>query len=125
MRPKVSFMLVGAFVIALSAALVVAVVWLSTASADKAYDTYVMYPPSVSGLNPNATVSYNGVEVGRVTEIELDRDDPSRVRVLLEVESGTPIKTDTVGVVAASGITGVAHISLSGGSAEAPLLEAT
>ena len=126
MRPKVSFMLVGAFVLALSAALVAAIVWLSAASGNKSYATYITYVhESVSGLGLNANVSYNGVQVGSVTDIDLDPNDPSRVRVEMAIEVGTPVKTDTIAKLASSGITGVAHIELGGGSAATPLLVPT
>lgn len=123
MRPKVSFMLVGAFVLLLGAAFVAGVVWLSSAGGDASYDTYYVYmTESVSGLNPNATVSYNGVAVGYVSDIRLDVDNPQRVRVALQIEQGTPVKTDTVATLAAQGITGIANVELSGGSPEAPAL---
>ena len=119
-------MLVGAFVLALGASLVAAIVWLSAASGDKDYATYLTYiHESVSGLGLNATVSYNGVQVGSVTDIDLDPNDPSRVRVEMAIEVGTPVKTDTIAKLASSGITGVAHIELGGGSAESPLLAPT
>ncbi len=125
MKPKVSYMLVGLFVLGLGAALVATVVWLSTATGDKTYGTYVTYmAESVSGLSVNGTVSYNGVAVGKVVDIALDLDDPGRVRIELEIEEGTPVKTDTVARLASSGITGVAHVELSGGTPEADLLEA-
>lgn len=125
MNPKVSYTLVGAFVMVLGAAIVASIVWLSSAGGEKTYDTYVTYmSESVSGLSINARVSYNGVEIGRVASIDLDHDDPSRVRLELEIESESPIKTDTIAKLATSGITGVAHVELSGGTAEASRLEA-
>ena len=125
MNPKVSFTLVGLFVIALGIALSAGVVWLSASTADKGYETYVAYlNESVSGLNLNASVNYNGVEVGRVRHIELDQDNPQQVRVVMEVESGVPIMEDTVATIASQGITGVSHIELSGGSSDSQPLQA-
>ena len=60
---------------------------------------------SVSGLNPNAPVTYRGVDVGKVREIAIDREDPARVRVLLDIEGGTPVKEDTVAILVSQGIT--------------------
>lgn len=125
MRPKVRYMLVGAFVLLLGAALVTILVWLSAARGDESYKTYVAYmTESVAGLNENAKVQYNGVGVGHVGSIELDVDDPSRVRLTLEIEDGTPIRTDTVATLTSSGITGVARVELSGGTADAGPLRA-
>lgn len=126
MNPKVSYTLVGAFVLVLGAAIVAAIVWLSSAGADTSYTPYLAYMgESVSGLSVNARVSYNGVEVGRVADIALDSEDPSRVRLLLEIDAEVPVKTDTIAKLATSGITGVAHVELSGGTAESERLTET
>jgi phospholipid/cholesterol/gamma-HCH transport system substrate-binding protein len=126
MRPKVSFILVGAFVLLLSAGLMVAIVFLSTSGVDATYRKYLAYvTESVSGLNPNATVSYNGVAVGQVSEIDLDLENPQRVRVVLLIREDVPINVDTVAILASSGITGIAHVELSGGTAESPRLTET
>ena len=125
MNPKVSFTLVGLFVIALGITLSAGVVWLSASSADKGYNTYVTYlNESVGGLSLNASVSYNGVEVGRVRLIELDHDNPQQVRVLMEIEEDVPIMEDTTAMIASQGITGVSHIELSGGTADSQPLQA-
>jgi phospholipid/cholesterol/gamma-HCH transport system substrate-binding protein len=119
MKPKVSYMLVGAFVLLLGAAIVATIVWLSSAGSDASYRTYVAYvSESVAGLSVNADVSYNGVDVGRVRAIALDPTDPQRVRIEMEIADDTPVKTDTLASLASSGITGVAHVELSGGTAE-------
>jgi phospholipid/cholesterol/gamma-HCH transport system substrate-binding protein len=126
MRPKVSFILVGAFVLLLSAGLMVGLVFLSTSGADDTYKKYLVYvTESVSGLNTNASVSYNGVDVGVVSEIELDLENPERVRVVLSIREEVPVNVDTVAILASSGITGIAHVELSGGTSESPRLVAT
>lgn len=126
METKVSYVVVGLFVLLLGAALVAGVLWLAAgANYAKAYDTYVAYmSESVSGLNLNAPVKYRGVDVGRVRRISLDPADPERVRLELAVEQGTPIKTDTVAVLRSQGLTGLAYVELSGGSRAAPPLRA-
>jgi phospholipid/cholesterol/gamma-HCH transport system substrate-binding protein len=123
MRPKVSFMLVGAFVLLLGLAFVAGVVWLSSSGGDASYKTYYVYmTESVSGLNPNATVSYNGVAVGYVSDIRLDLENPQQVRVTLLIEEDAPVKVDTVATLASQGITGIANVELSGGTAESARL---
>jgi len=122
---RVNYALVGLFVVALSAALGALVIWLTAGHDDKLYDTYVAYmTESVSGLNVKAAVKYRGVDVGYVRRIAIDRDNPERVRLLLDIERGTPIKVDTVAVLATQGITGLAYVDLTGGRREAAALEA-
>ena len=125
MESRVSYTLVGAFVLIFGAGIVSVALWLAAGIESKDYDRYVAYvSESVSGLNPRAPVKYRGVGVGLVSTIALDRDNPERVRLLLEIEVGTPIKVDTVATVATQGITGIAFVELSGGSSDAPDLTA-
>jgi phospholipid/cholesterol/gamma-HCH transport system substrate-binding protein len=125
MDPRVNYTLVGLFIIVLGSAVIAITLWLSIGTSHKSYRTYVAYmSESVSGLNLKAAVKYRGVEVGQVSEIALDRDNPERVRLLLDIEEGTPIKEDTVAVLSTQGITGLAFVDLTGGSRDSPLLEA-
>lgn len=127
METKVNYALVGAFVLILSLAIVAGVLWVSAGGTKrKDYDTYLAYSnESVSGLNRQAPVKYKGVVVGAVQEIGLDPDDPQKVRLVLAIERGVPIKQDTVAVLSVQGLTGIAFLDLEGGSKESPLLAPT
>lgn len=127
MESKVNFALVGAFVLALGAALIAGVLWLSSERSQRSgYDLYLVYfTESVAGLSPDAPVRYRGVKVGQVRRIELPRGDPERVRLLLEVEPGTPVKQDTAAVLITQGLTGISNVELTGGSRDSPPLAAT
>jgi phospholipid/cholesterol/gamma-HCH transport system substrate-binding protein len=123
----VNYVLVGAFVIALGGALIGLVLWLASGGAlQKKYDFYAaIEDESVSGLNLNAPVKYNGVEVGKVRAIKLDPFNPQRVNLLFAIERGTPIKVSTVATLKTQGLTGIAYVELSGGTQSEPLLVAT
>lgn len=110
--------------LALGAALIAGVLWLAYGgSFKKKIDYYwAIENESVAGLNLNAPVKYNGVDVGRVQTIRLDPVNPQRVELLLAMQHGTPIKTDTVAVLKTQGLTGIAYLELDGGAANAPLL---
>jgi phospholipid/cholesterol/gamma-HCH transport system substrate-binding protein len=124
METKVNFALIGAFVLVLGAVLVAGVLWLASGGAfQKKYDLYLAIEnESVAGLNPNAPVKYNGVDVGKVREIRLDPLNPERVNLIFAIERGTPIKEDTVAVLQTQGLTGIAYVELSGGSRDTPPL---
>jgi len=123
----VNYPIVGLFVLVLGAALVAGVLWLAAGGAlQKKYDLYLaIEDESVAGLNLNAPVKYNGVDVGKVQEIALDPGNPQRVNLLFAIERGTPIKEDTVAVLKTQGLTGIAYVELSGGARDAPPLHAT
>lgn len=107
--------------------LIAVVLWLASGGAwQKKYDLYLATEDeSVAGLNLNAPVKYNGVDVGKVRAIELDRLNPQRVILLFAIEHGTPIKEDTIAVLKTQGLTGIAYVELSGGAAASPPLTAT
>lgn len=122
-----NYALVGVFVLVLSTVLIGIVLWLASGGAfQKKYDLYLaIVDESVAGLNLNAPVKYNGVDVGKVRQIHLDPDNPERVILLFAIERGTPIKVDTVAVLKTQGLTGIAYVELSGGARDAPPLRAT
>ena len=120
-----NYALVGAFVLVLGAALIAGVLWLASGGAlQTKYDLYLaIEDESVAGLNLNAPVKYNGVDVGKVRSIQLDPANPERVRLVFAIERGTPIKVDTVAVLKTQGLTGIAYVELRGGARDAaPLL---
>lgn len=125
MDTKVNYILVGLFTILLAIALTAIIFWLSAAPATKNYQTYLAYMrESVAGLNMNAAVKYRGVDVGQVEAIELDKQNPERVRLTLAIEQGTPIKEDTIAILASNGLTGIAYVELTGGTQDSPTLQA-
>ena len=126
METKVNYAAVGLFVIVLVAALVATILWIASGGAlQKHYDHYLaIEEESVAGLNLNAAVKFNGVDVGKVHDIRLDPADPNKVTLEFAIERGTPIKTDTVAVLKTQGLTGIAYVELSGSTAAAPPLRA-
>lgn len=119
-----NYALVGSFVLLLGAVLVAGLLWLASGGAfQKKYDLYLaIEDESVAGLNLNAPVKYNGVDVGKVKDIQLDTSNPERVNLLFAIERGTPIKEDTVAVLKTQGITGIVYVELNGGALNAPPL---
>lgn len=111
----------------LGAILIAGVLWL--ASGGNLQKKYVLYSAileeSVAGLNINAPVKYNGVDVGKVKSIELDPSNPELVRLIFAIELGTPIKVDTVAVLKTQGLTGIAYVELDGGAKNAAPLVAS
>ena len=117
METKVNYILVGLFVLLLTTAAIVAGLWLASGLGVTRYRPYLAYfHESVAGLNPSAAVKYHGVDVGLVRELGLDPDDPTRVRVRMDIAEGTPIRTDTYAILKFQGLTGIAFVELEGGA---------
>ncbi|HMG53665.1 MAG TPA: MlaD family protein [Kofleriaceae bacterium] len=83
---------------------------------------FVVFDKSVMGLTKGAHVYLNGIEVGSVEHIALDRADLSRVRVDIAVDRDTPIRADGRASLSMAGITGLKVIDLEPGSLVAPPL---
>lgn len=124
MNTKTSYTLVGVFVLGLMIALIWGILWIAAGGPPRDYEFYLAYmTESVSGLSVDAPLRYRGVNVGKVKDIGLDPKDPSRVRLLLQVRKGVPIKEDTLATLEFQGLTGIASVNLTGGSAESPPLK--
>lgn len=125
MEPKVNYVVVGSFVALLGAAILAGILWLGKTDYRGSYDRYEAYmKESVAGLSVDSTVKYRGVDVGRVKAIALNPDNPEQVMLTLDIKRGTPVKIDTIAVLETQGLTGLATINLTGGSRDAPALEA-
>ena len=123
MEPKVSYVLVGAFVVLFGAVLIVIVLWLVRGGPQRTYRSYYAYfGESVSGVTEDSVVRYKGINVGRVRNMRLDPENPERVRLVLDIAEGTPIKEDTVASLATQGLTGRAFVELGGGTRDSPPL---
>ena len=127
MDDKVNYGLVGAFVLVLGAALVAGVLWLAAGVGGRqAVDPYQAFiQESVAGLNVDAPVKYLGVDVGKVSRIAIDPQNSAQVQLRFLINHGTPIKQDSQAVLKTQGLTGIAYVELSGGSAASPPLVAT
>lgn len=122
METKANYVLIGAFTVLGVLGLLGLFIWFAKIEVDRQYAQYDVLFESVSGLGLAADVRYNGLSVGRVIDLALDADDPSKVRVRVELSAETPVKTDTVAQLNSQGVTGVAFVALDGGSRDAPLL---
>ncbi len=124
METRANYILIGAVTLLGIFAGLGFFLWLAKIQVDRQFAYYEVLFDSVEGLGRASAVRYNGVDVGQVLSIELDPNDPSEVRVRIEVGAETPVKTDTTASLSSQGVTGVSFVSLSGGSTDAPLLTA-
>lgn len=121
METRANYVLVGTFVLAVLVGIFASILWLAHAQFNRQFAYYDIYfSGSVTGLSVGASVNYNGVAIGKVTEIRLDPVNPDQVRVTVELDATAPIKSDSVASLELTGITGVYYIEVSGGTLEAP-----
>ncbi len=127
MEKRLSYIIVGLFVMVITLSLFFFLFWLAKYGNKSIehdyYNTY--FTESVSGLNVESLVKLRGVEVGRVKKIAINKDNSEEVAVLLEIIKDTPIKLDSYTVLDSQGITGLKYIELKGGDNTSALLSTT
>jgi phospholipid/cholesterol/gamma-HCH transport system substrate-binding protein len=121
METSARYILVGLFALAATVFGFVFVYWLNNTNTIGERDLYkIHFLGPVSGLQKGAVVQLNGIRVGEVTDLGLNRD--SQVVATIGIVKGMVLHTDTSVSVDFQGLMGTALVSLRGGSAKAPVL---
>ena len=124
MERNAHYALVGLITAVLFVGLLVFVVWLARLQFNTQYALYdVDFKGPVRGLSSGGEVFFNGIKVGEVSKIGLDKDDPRKVVAVVRVTSDVPIRTDSYATLEPLGITGVTYIQITAGTASKPLLK--
>lgn len=124
MEIRARYILMGFFTLGAVLAVFGFILWMHSTGGFQEKSVYrVKVENSVSGLLKGAAVLFNGIRVGEVTDLQLNSKHPREVMVWVAVSKGTPVRADTRVDVDFQGLTGVAFISMYGGSADAQLLE--
>jgi phospholipid/cholesterol/gamma-HCH transport system substrate-binding protein len=104
---------VALFALACVAAAFAFIWWYSGRSDRHDYNTYEIYfEGTVSGLSKGSPVRYLGVDVGRVTSLDVGRAYPSRVKVVADIDTTAPISGATRAKLGLLGLTGLLYIDL-------------
>jgi phospholipid/cholesterol/gamma-HCH transport system substrate-binding protein len=124
MEREANYAAVGAFALVVFLMGALFVYWYSDAREHRSYTRYEIYfDDSVSGLTRGASVRYLGVDVGRVVAMRIDPRNASRVEVIVDIDSTTPISDRTVAQLSLQGVTGVLYIDLLRNARNEPLAE--
>lgn len=113
MERDAHYIAVGAFILLVIAMGVGFVLWYSDANDGLVYERYEIYfTGSVSGLDRGSPVRFLGVDVGRVRRLSIDKDDPTRVQVVVDVDETAPISAATRASLGLQGVTGLLYVNL-------------
>jgi phospholipid/cholesterol/gamma-HCH transport system substrate-binding protein len=125
METRANYVLIGAFVLLAAAAAMLFTVWISGSPLSREFQTYdVVFEGPVNGLTEGGEVRFNGIKVGEVKRLSLDRQDPNRVIARIRVDAQTPVRVDSVAQLDFLGITGVTFIQILAGTPTVALLTA-
>lgn len=123
MENKANYTLIGLFTLAVIAGAFGFVFWLQSGGAGGDRTSYrVAFDGSVSGLRTGGAVLFNGLRVGEVTGLSLDPKNPQQVIATVSIAKSVPIHQDTHIGMEFQGLTGIASLSLRGGTASSPVL---
>ena len=126
MERNANYFLVGLASLLLFVGLMAFVFWLARFQFTKQFDIYdINFVGPVRGISEGGEVHFNGIKVGEVTKIALDRTNPVNVVATIRVTSDVPIRTDSYATLEPQGITGVNYIQITAGTAGKPLLKST
>src|ERR1700747_1668172 len=116
METKANYVAVGAFVLACIIGIVVGVLGIAGFQYSREYASYrTSFSGAVTGLGDGTTVRYNGIDVGRVTDLQFDPNDPQRVIVKLQTKPNLHIRVDSEATIESEGLTGGSYVEISGG----------
>ncbi len=124
METKANYTLIGLFTLAVIAGAFAVIYWFQGMGGTRAYFR-VQFAGSVAGLSAGAPVMFNGVRVGQVTGLALDPKHPERVVADIAIQRDVPVHKDTAVGIQFQGLTGLAALSLTGGTVELPVLSGT
>lgn len=82
--------------------------------------TYYAYYDSISQLREGSLVKLEGVEIGKVTNIEIE---DRKIKVTMYVKKGDSIKKDSVAGIRLTGLLGTNYVNISFGSSDSAIAQ--
>jgi len=115
---------VGAFVLICAAILCATVYYVSQLQFGARHVPYRTYLRYAGGLAPGTDVLFGGIKVGKVSAVQPDATDPTRIEIALDVKQGTQLNEKSVAKLGSVSLMGNPVLSISTGSNDAPRLPA-
>ena len=111
MENKAHAMVAGAFVIVVTALLALLAIWLMRDNTER--DLYEMSTSeTLSGIQPQGSVLFRGVPVGKIEMIGFDSKIKGNVLIRVSIDHGAPVTKSVFATVASQGVTGLGFIQL-------------
>ena len=104
-------LMTGLFLLVLVIITAVIIFWMG--HFDRKRNTYTIATrASVSGLNPQSTVFFRGIEVGKVISVQFDPNDSGIILVPIEVDTKIVLTKGVYATLRLKGVTGLTQIEL-------------
>jgi phospholipid/cholesterol/gamma-HCH transport system substrate-binding protein len=115
---------VGAFVLGCAAVLCMTVYYVGNVKFNGAHVSYRTYLRNAPGMEAGTPVLFGGITVGKVTSVQPDNADPTRIEIAFDVKQGTPINAKSVAAIGTVSLMSSPALAISTGSNNAPRLAA-
>jgi len=115
---------VGALVVLSAVILCATFYFVSTAQFGRSRTPYRMYLKYAGGLAAGTDVLFGGITVGKVTAVQPDTTDPTRIEIKLEVKKDTPVNAKSVAKLGSVSLMSAPVVSITTGTNDAPRLQA-
>ena len=127
MESRAHYTIVGLFVLLLATGAVLFTLWMGRYGERRIeYKKYYTYmSESISGLPKGGDVKYMGVEIGKVSNIYIDPQDPTYIRLTLRLPTRFVVREGMYTTLKLAGITGIAYVEIDGGRPDEPPLTAS
>jgi len=123
METRANYVLIGAFTLAVVVGVFGFVYWFQNIGGTGERAFYrVQFEGSVSGLRVGASVLFNGIRVGEVTDLKLNPQHPKQVIASISIDKSVAVRKDTEIGLEFQGLTGISALSLKGGNPSLPPL---
>ncbi|MCJ8327233.1 MAG: MlaD family protein [Campylobacterales bacterium] len=125
MENKVSYTIVGLFVLSLLIGIILFVLWLTRYNLDneniKYYKIYAK--ESISGLEKNSLVTYKGIDIGQVQKVNIDKNNIEQIEISIYVSDYRMVKENSFAIIQSKGISGNKFIEIVGGTNDSKTLD--
>ncbi|MBV8450946.1 MAG: MCE family protein, partial [Deltaproteobacteria bacterium] len=115
---------VGAFVLVCVIVLCGTIYYVSTAKFNGAHLPFKTYLRNASGMEPGTPVLFGGITVGKVSSVQPDKADPTRIEIAFDVKQSTPINAKCIAEIGTVTLMSSPALAISTGSNDAPRLAA-
>lgn len=104
-------LMTGLFLLVLVSLTVIAVIWIGQFNEQR--NTYTISTrSSVSGLNPQSTVFFRGIAVGKVSNILFDPNDSGTILIPIDIDKKIVLTRGVYATLRLKGVTGLNQIEL-------------
>ena len=117
METRANYAIVGFFAVLVIAAAFGFIYWMSEfGRGGPTAQLIIRIPGSANGLSVGSPVRFNGIPVGSVRSLFIDKADPNFSIAMTEVRADAPVTASTKAILEIQGLTGAAYVELSGGA---------